>query len=409
VKKLASLSIILISMVMLYGCKSGKGATGPRDEDPVVVGSAKLYLPVLPKDFLAKNAASPTKAMFVLTISGSGMVTRKQAWPLSSSSGVPVQVNNIPVGARLFVGQLDVDGVITHADSAWARIEGGKTTQVNLKLASASGNAVICVEIEGAPMPAACKPVNNTPDLSGCYQINVTGGFGTATGYLGITQRDSLLTGIITWSDGGRDTSVGMVFPGGSFMFGLSGAPTAWSFKSMVKLDNPKGGFGGSGFYHSRRNFFGNFTAAPSFCVNQPPPMPGVETAFNCFVVSQSFEGGIQTSGRLAVVRMGAAAYGVFQWSGHGVAAGKGMVDTADGGNLTLRLDVPVPASIHPNPGGNLLAWYTATLSPGIGLFDGQIHRPGDMALGAPIGSWMGYSRTCDNEDRKLVQAQFGI
>lgn len=408
-KKLASLSIILLALALLSGCKSGKGATGPKEEDPVVVGSATLHLPVLPKNFLAKNAASPTRAMFVLTISGSGMITRKQAWPLSSTPGAPVQVNNIPVGARLFVGELDVDGVITHSDSVWARIEGGKTTQVNLKLTSASGNAVICVEIEGVSLPDACRPVREYPDISGCYQVSVTGGVGAASGFLTIAQDDSLLTGVITWADGAADTSRGLIRPDGTFFFGLSGLRTLWSYKGVVALTNPKDGFRGPGFVHELRGLSGYFTVLPAFCPGNINPGPGTLSNVECFAVSQTFEDGSASSGGLTLANVGGATYGIFAWTGHGVYRGKGEIRSQDRLGDDLRMVFPVPASVYANPGGNPTARYTAILTPGMGLFDAKIYWNADTALVSPIGTWKSQSRACGNEDRKLLQSEFGL
>jgi hypothetical protein len=122
------------------------------------VGKAEIMLPALPPGFLLKAASSGAAAdpFFILTISGPGMVARKHAWPLSSAGGTAVTVENIPVGSRLFTGEIEAGGGIVYADSAWTAIEAGRTALVRLRLGRTTGNAKVCVEIEGLPPPTGC-------------------------------------------------------------------------------------------------------------------------------------------------------------------------------------------------------------------------------------------------------------
>lgn len=146
----------------------GPGGTGTE------VGKAEILLPALPEGFLLKaaQAKEPADPFFILTISGPGMVSRKHAWPLSSSGGTAITVENIPIGSRLFTGEIEASGSIVYADSAWTAIEAGRTAQVRLKLARTTGNAKVCVEIEGLPPPTGCDPVLPPLDPAlACYDV----------------------------------------------------------------------------------------------------------------------------------------------------------------------------------------------------------------------------------------------
>lgn len=321
--------IAAIALAILFGCMQEEdqplapGSTGGKP-----TGSAEIRLPALPAGLLAKRAVLDTvpdslDVMFILTISGPGMVARKQAWPLSRAGGEAVRVDNIPVGPRLFRGALEVNGIITHEDSTRAAIEGGRTARVNLKLRSAIGNAVVCVEIEGAPLPAGCRPPPPVDSsLEGCYSILVHGGIGGFPGKLRIEYMNPshpadtpvqgpLFQGVITWENGVTDTSIGRLSGDGTVTFGL-GHPNAWELKG--RFSRGEGTFQGSYFYHSVRHFGGAFVAHPAACdpIGPDPVVP--DSILSCWEVAQTLDGKSQ-EGTLYLIRQGKALSGQFQWS----------------------------------------------------------------------------------------------
>jgi hypothetical protein len=128
-------------------------------------------------------------------------------------------------------------------------------------------------------------------------------------------------------------------------------------------------------------------------------------------VVAQTLENRITSSGRLVVIRMGPSAYGVFQWAGHGNVSLKGSIRPDGIGEHLIYLDGPLPTTIYTNPTGEIqMAHYRATVTTSSSFYAGTVFWGNATAANSTsIGTWTGYSRTCDYNDRKLIHAQFGI
>ena len=89
-----------------------------------------------------------------------------------------------------------------------------------LRKKGSTGAAEVCVEVEGWPSDSTCikRPTFPITDVAGCWQVTVRPYFDThdsilRVGRLGITQRDTALTGTITWASGQVERAPGVYYP----------------------------------------------------------------------------------------------------------------------------------------------------------------------------------------------------
>lgn len=402
-KSLGAASHALLACSLLSACLQkdpdpvGPGGTGSE------VGKAEINLPALPPGFLRKSAQSgdSSNPFFILTLSGPGMVTRKHAWPLSSAGGTTVTVEDIPVGSRLFIGQIEAGGGIVYADSVWIPIEPGRTALVRLRLARTTGNAKVCVEIEGLPPPTGCGGRDSLPDVSGCWSLNDPDpdpGDSARSAVLRILQQDTLLQGVVTWPDGGRrDTSRGYVTHSGHVSFGEAG-----------------GDFHFSGFYDRVNSalvgkFARNGGAPPSWEVRLPRTtcetvLSPVDSALTCYDAGQ-FLDGVHSTGRFAVLQQGFALYGHIQWNGYPGMPISGYAAPV-GGNQGLYLYGNLPTGLARDSLISEGVHYKAQIVGGT-LQYGTIH--GTDGVQVQRGSWKGAQAACQPKDRATIRAVYGI
>lgn len=196
-----------------------------QDDPATDFGQASLILPEISPSALAK--AGQKLGAFTLEISGTGMAPMDFTYPLDSMGGKPVVISRIPAGARrLFTGRLlDPQGLVTHEGATPAAIMPGKTAEVHLLLRSTNtGNANICVEVEGLPPPANCIKPPDSVKVAGCWQLSEA--FGNVAqvefhaeyrdGYRGTVLRpDGTVEPITTWSQANGVLTFILIGPGG--------------------------------------------------------------------------------------------------------------------------------------------------------------------------------------------------
>lgn len=372
---------------------AGPGGTGTE------VGKAEILLPALPQGFLLKAAPSGGAAdpYFILTISGPGMAPRKHAWPLSSAGGTAVTVENIPAGSRLFTGEIEAGGGIVYADSVWTAIEPGRTALVRLKLGRTSGNAKVCVEIEGLPPPTGCAPPDSLPNVAGCWAVNGLATDSAQPPRARILQRDSTLQAVLTWPAGGwidtargYVTSTGYVYLDGDFVF------------SGVFLPGP---YTLSGKFQRR---LGSLPAQPVTLTSCDSALPPVDSALACYDVAQDLDKRA-ASGRFTVMQQGEALYGHFQWTGYpGMpVSGKAAPISAIHGKVGYYLYGNLPAGMARDPLVSDGAHYKAQAAGDGTLQAGTIYgTDGAMVL---RGTWKGSRTVCQARDRELIRSLYGF
>lgn len=214
----------LICAWMLMSCMQPSREAG-QDDPSTEFGNASLILPAFTPSALAK--AGQKLGTFTLEIAGTGMAPMNLTYPLDSLDGKPVLISRIPAGARrVFTGRLlDPQGAITHEGSSPAAIEPGKTAQVHLVLRMTNtGNATICVEVEGLPPPANCTKPPDSVKVAGCWTLSDAFGgvarmefFALArNGYMGqVLRPDGTVEPITTWSQANGALTFIVVGPGG--------------------------------------------------------------------------------------------------------------------------------------------------------------------------------------------------
>lgn len=214
----------LICAWMLMSCMQPSRESG-QDDPATEFGQASLILPEITPSALAK--AGQKLGAFTLEISGTGMAPMNFSYPLDSMGGKPVVISRIPAGARrLFTGRLlDPQGLVTHEGSTPAAIAPGKTAEVHLLLRSTNtGNANICVEVEGLPPPANCIKPPDSVKVPGCWQLSEA--FGNVAqvefhaeyrdGYRGTVLRpDGTVEPVTTWSQANGVLTFILIGPGG--------------------------------------------------------------------------------------------------------------------------------------------------------------------------------------------------
>jgi hypothetical protein len=140
--------------------------SGPVEEGE---GTAIVYLPAIPADFLSKALA---EGRLELAITGPAMEPIVYSWAFSAMPAEPVYVRGIPAGSpRVFTGRLfDSRGFMTHKGEVATAVRPGETVEVTLRLSRLSGSAIVCVEIEG--LPGSCEPVAPERGLVAYYPLD---------------------------------------------------------------------------------------------------------------------------------------------------------------------------------------------------------------------------------------------
>jgi hypothetical protein len=383
------------ALLMLSACTQkdpdpvGPGGTGTG------VGKAEIHLPALPKGFLLKTARQAVDPFFILTISGPGMTPRKHAWPLDSAGGTAVTVENIPVGTRLFTGQIEAGGGIVYGDSVWSQVESGKTALIRLKLARTTGNARICVEIVGLPPPTGCGGRDSVIDVSGCWGFNEPSG---AT--LRIFQQDSVLQGVVTWPGGGwNDTARGFVTSTGYVVFGHG----AGGFYFTGRYDGVKSALAGRFFRTSDSSLSREVVLRRTACDSVNPP--GGEALLTCHDVVQALDGR-SIPGRFTLLNQNHALFGYFQWQGYAGMPVSGRAAPVTG-NLGLYLYGNLPTGLAQDPFVSDGVHYKAQVAAIDGnLVFGTIY--GTNGTEVQRGIWKGYPVPCQRGDREIIRAVYG-
>lgn len=307
-------------------------------------GSANIALPKLPAGYLADSGQ---KALFSLTITGSGMDPIMKSWYLYPDRSQSLLVEGIPVGERHFYGRLiridakTGDTTVTHEGSDSAFIERGAVTDVHLYLrAGGYGSAHLCVEVEGWPADPTCiPPPPPLPIVEGCYQVQVkpNGSDSMLTAWLRVVQKDTGFLSYLTWATGEVDTASGRPFSSGpTAYFGVDGKGD-FLFKAYVdSLGNLSGAF-----QDEARGIIADMAIARRSDVcgpdTLPPPRPNVA---GCYALVVAKSGPVQDSlfhGRLSLTQRDSLLFAVLEW-------GSGAKDTTNGivtatGVVSLGMD----------------------------------------------------------------------
>jgi hypothetical protein len=396
VKKMTGFLLGYLCLVLFSACVQKEQPTGPDiNTNTQDVGEAELLLPALPAGFLAKYSADTVRVSFILTISGSGMIPRRQVWPLTSTGG-PVKVTGIPIGSRLFKGELDVEGQIAYADSQWARIEKGKTAMVHLKLTSSTGDALLCVEIEGFPLPVGCPP--KVPNVAGCWAFNFRGNDSIhRSGVLRITQQDSLLGGQVKWADGRLEDSRGKVSRQGAVIFDVSSI-VSWAFTGRV--DTLKNILQGQLSILQRGDpYVWAFITAMRVDCN---PVDGLDS-LTCWDVGQNLDDST-SNGRLLLKNKNTNLRGIFQWIGFAGMPVHGFRAPVNG-NTGLYLFGALPEGLSRNPPGVPdSVHYKGQVTARSGYIQfGAIYTVDSTGIGTSgqRGQWKGTMVRCTPDDLK--------
>jgi hypothetical protein len=396
-----------MGLLMLAACMQRENASMGPDTRDEAVGDAEIHLPALPQGFLQKSASvtdtlvEPNRAVFVLTLSGNGMAPRRESWMLGDSAPGPIKVTNIPVGLRSFKGELAIGGTVAYADSTWATVESGKTVTVHLRLRKTSGNARVCVEIEGLPLPPGCTPIPRIPDVSGCWKFLLPVIDSSQEGMLSILQRDSLLEGYIRWPDGMEDTARGFVDAKRNVNF--SSPLSSWAFSGNV--DTLGRVLLGRIVRTRVPSFSGIMTAHKGTCLGDALQ---VDSSYACWDVAQHLDGR-GTSGRLSLRHFSGTLRGFFQWDCCTGMPVQG-VGQAINGNYGLYLYGSLPAGLSRTPMGepDSVHYKGQATSDGIIAF-GTVNGMDSTGAMAQRGEWKGVRTACRPIELEVLRAAHGL
>jgi hypothetical protein len=404
-KWIASPGAQLTGLLMLASCMQPENPSLGPDARDEAVGEAEIHLPSLPPGFLGKAAAhaetdtlmGPLPATFILTLSGGGMEPRRESWPMGDSSLGPIKVADIPVGLRLFKGELAVGGAVAYVDSVWAMVEAGRTVAVHLRLRQTSGSATVCVEIEGLPLPAGCAPVRRIPDVSGCWNFLLPSPDSGQAAVLSILQRDSLLEGVIRWPDGITDTSRGFVNSDRYVNFQTSLSP--WGFGGQI--DSLGRTLSGRILRMRQPAFSTSITAHKGTCGGDTVR---IDSSFTCWDVSQHLDGR-GTSGRLSLRDIAGTLQGFFQWD---CCTGMPLqgIGRAVNGNYGLYLYGSLPAGLSLSPmDAPDSVHYKGQVAPGGYIEFGTVNGMDSTGAMAQRGEWKGVRSACRPQELEVLRA----
>jgi hypothetical protein len=344
------------------------------------------------------------------------MAPRRQSWPLDSSA-TTVRVTGIPVGPRLFTGELQTGGVARYSDSVWAAIEKGKTAYVHLKLGSSTGDAQICVEIEGFPLPANCRPpVPKVPDVSGCWAFSVpdTGVRDSLRLQLHILQRDSSLQAVLLAPDGRRDTARGGVTGSGWVTIGQDAADDFFLSVGVDSLRMEGKFFRRNGppyqtvYVVARRGACSpdtvkvpNDTIPKDTIPNDSIPVP--VDSLTCWDAAQT----LGSSGRYLMLERNTRVYGLFQWAGYPDMPVNGSKVRVAGTGLALYVSGVLPPGMSRLSGRHDSVQYVGQLTPAerpTSIARGSVNGI-DLSTGAlgQLGEWKAYISACTVAERRAL------
>ena len=119
-------------------------------------GDAVIYLPEIPRSFLAKSLALQNQPnTLTLSVFGEAMDTIHYAWPIDSMPPSPVVIHGIPArDSIIFEGALtNSSGIVAYSGQTVTLMKTGEMINVYLylHLLNTTGNASVCIEIEGLP------------------------------------------------------------------------------------------------------------------------------------------------------------------------------------------------------------------------------------------------------------------
>ena len=119
-------------------------------------GDAVIYLPEIPRGFLAKSLALQNQPnTLTLSVFGEAMDSIHYAWPVDSMPPSPVIIHGIPArDSIIFEGALtNSSGIVAYSGQTVTLMKTGEMINVHLylHLLNTTGNASVCIEIEGLP------------------------------------------------------------------------------------------------------------------------------------------------------------------------------------------------------------------------------------------------------------------
>lgn len=259
--------------------------------------------------------------------------------------------------------------------------------------------------------PTSCTtpppPPQPLPKVAGCYALVVTKAGpkedSLFKGKLTLTQRDSLVSAVLEWRSGVKDTAVGFVYPGGTLAIGTAGG-SQFSLKAMYdSLSGITQGY----FYEAARGIYGPAEAAPIACAT---PIPPNETAkFDsvlCWKVAQKTLDGRAMQGTLWAGWAGASLTAWFQWDWNqaGFAMDNGTTPVSTG---VLYLYGTLPGGFaHPAKNAIERGHYKARLSAAGALGSGAAYaraNPGDFIADDKFAEWAGEPYACPDQARSTL------
>lgn len=327
----------LLALIGLVGCDRPDPAS-PSAGDPAAAGAARVSVPALPSGYLEDSGQ---QAIFLLTISGAGMQSRRLTWEIPSTHPAPVLIEGIPAGVRLFHGSIaridaNKDTVITHTGEDSALIQAGDVADVRLYLrADGIGSARVCVTVEGWPADSSCigppppPPVSEIQSPLGCWSLVLhrsapdSGGDSVLAGHLVVVRRDSMLAAELTWSTGRVDTTSALYRTGDPVAYFGEGAHGDFLFKAFLDRTKAMHGY----FLSGDSSIEGMAEARVAVC------LPDTLSNRTCFDFKQ-YHDSATVYGRVGIETRDSGAIFYVHWQGIGARVGTGAVggDLADSG-----------------------------------------------------------------------------
>lgn len=270
----------------IFACNRMDKPSGPSPSGEVT-GSARIRLPTVPIGFAPDSSLDSTGSMvFQLTVTGPGMSPIHASWDLNPGRSERVLLGDIPVGwPRVFSGRLVWlgawgDSSVTHEGVDSAEIFRDSVAEVALYLRKkgSTGAAEVCVEVEGWPSDSTCikRPTFPITDVAGCWQVTVRRYVDSQDtvlriGRLGITQRDTALTGKLAWASGQVESAPGVYVPVATGLV-LLGNPAGGSFYLKAYFDSNGVDLAGD-YRDSARIFEGGLRAVRIGCDSTAFPL----------------------------------------------------------------------------------------------------------------------------------------
>ncbi|MBW8890098.1 MAG: hypothetical protein JF616_20275 [Fibrobacteres bacterium] len=401
--RLKRVFIPALAALGLFACEPNDSA-GPAKNGS---GSARVAVPALPAGYLA----GASQAILFLDVAGPGMAPMHFSATMTEGKPITLALSGIPAGpGRIFHGRLvrldsaQRDTMVTHEGSDTVAIAAGATTDVHLYLKAVGGGAVrVCLDVEGWPANQACeKPKPKTvPNVSGCYDL-VVAKHGPAEdslfkGKLRLTQKDSAVSAVLTWSANSKDTASGLVILDASQpVLSVTG-----QFSLKANYDSSEGLYNGS--YSGPSGIYGAANAFPGSCDSVILPNQTVKfDSLECWKVSQTTVDGRSMQGTLWVGWRMASLTGWFQWDWNNAAFAV-YSNTAPASGATLYLYGTLPGGFgHPAVSALEQGHYKAKLSAaGLDLGAAYAHvGMADFTGADKFADWKGAPYACPDTAR---------